>query len=229
MAQRHTARPVRAGHAQPSRRNIIRFEPSVRSLIDSSSRGERICCETRNRPQGLITLIELLVVIAIIAVLIGLLLPAVQKVREAADRMQVQNNLKQLGLAAHNYHSTYGALPPGNSGTGQVPAQNADSAGAAWLSNLTLLLPYIEQETIYKQLRVNGSADKPIGPAWFSITSNYAQSLNRIGGLVCPSDNPYDIYSDPNNRIVGRTWTFEARAFPSATFWSANSTAISRA
>src|SRR6516162_9414491 len=107
------------------------------------------------------TLIELLVVIAIIAVLTGLLLPAVQKVREAAARTKCQNHLKQLGLAAHNYHAAYGRLPPGVLGNGQVITFPDAPDSAAWLSNLTLLLPYIEQDSLYRTMKINGSADNP--------------------------------------------------------------------
>jgi prepilin-type N-terminal cleavage/methylation domain-containing protein/prepilin-type processing-associated H-X9-DG protein len=124
------------------------------------------------------TLIELLVVIAIIAILIGLLLPAVQKVREAAARSTCQNNLKQIGVAVHNYESAYSKLPH----SGQCDSTGGAATTYMTQSTATLLLPYIEQENVFRLMdqQLNGFA-----------------AYNNVNGAVIHPKAMGAVYNDP--------------------------------
>src|SRR5580704_7489722 len=114
----------------------------------------------QRRQRAGFTLIELLVVIAIIAVLVSLLVPAVQKVRASAARLQCQNNLKQIGLALHGYHNAQKSLPPGYVAT--APAGDPNFATAPGWGWATFILPYIEQAPVYNQLQNAIRANLPI-------------------------------------------------------------------
>ncbi len=137
------------------------------------------------------TLIELLVVIAIIAVLVGLLLPAVQKVREAAARMSCSNNLKQIGLAIFNYESTYSKLPAAYNLLKAVDNDpNALFAGRrVGLSLLANLLPYVEQNNLYQQLNPGVSEFNTVNiPPNGPHSGANAAYANVVKTYICPSD-----------------------------------------
>jgi prepilin-type N-terminal cleavage/methylation domain-containing protein len=128
----------------------------------------------RRSPRSAFTLIELLVVIAIIAALIGLLLPAIQKVREAANRITCANNLKQMGLAVHNLHSTYGDMPPT---IGIYPSSSLNYGPVTFY-----ILPFVEQENLWNQAR-NASGQY--------ISNNNSVQSAVIKFYICPSDPSY--------------------------------------
>jgi len=178
------------------------------------------------------TLIELLVVIAIIAVLIALLLPAVQSAREAARRAQCVNNMKQIGLAMHNYNSTYGTLPPGES----------DCCHGTWT---VFILPWIEQGTLFNTWNQGGN--EPGGVLGYQTPPNSTVIRTRVNSYTCPSDTvgtygSFPLYNyavnfgstsiaqhlnavpDPYNAKVNLIWggaPFSDVAYPGSAGWRA--------
>ncbi len=162
------------------------------------------------------TLIELLVVIAIIAILIGLLLPAVQKVREAANRMKCSNNLKQYGIACHMFNDTYNYLPPGGK---QNPDGDWNADKGSWL---VFTLPYVEQEPLWKSMPnynvpgYNSIANSilpqtklPLGRCpsdgynLDAAVCNYVGSLGPQCAIGPCGYNPHQQYCDPRNNGLG--------------------------
>ncbi|MFG0335245.1 MAG: DUF1559 domain-containing protein [Maioricimonas sp. JB049] len=164
------------------------------------------------------TLIELLVVIAIIAILIALLLPAVQQAREAARRSQCKNNMKQFGLALHNYHDTHGVFPPALISSGRCnPSSYSQCPSTLEVLNTTgwvLLLPYLDQSPLYNQYNFSlpSSISSPYGrPLAGGVTTSDANRpvySQKLAVFLCPSD---DLAGEVVNSSANNSGSFYER------------------
>lgn len=143
----------------------------------------------RERVRSGVTLVELLAVIAIIGILLGLLLPAVQSARESARRTECSHQLKQLGLAAHNFHNSFDRLPPGY--LGPLPPVRVPPFHDQYVGVIPYLLPYLEAADVFERIDTEMRLERHVAGGWWSQPASWAVSQTRIGMLVCPSDDPY--------------------------------------
>ena len=171
------------------------------------------------------TLIELLVVIAIIAILIALLVPAVQKVRDAAARTQCLNNLKQLAVGMHDYHGAYKQLPPGMS-PGTIATGDLYCCWGTWM---VAILPYVDQAPAFA-MYVNYGGNDSTGPRYAAAPNTNVTTL-RFAVMTCPNDYPNapladitshnygvnygntTLYQNPTVTVAGNTYTFGGAPF----------------
>jgi prepilin-type N-terminal cleavage/methylation domain-containing protein len=166
---------------------------------------------SRRRSSSGFTLIELLVVIAIIAILIALLLPAVQQAREAARRTQCRNNLKQFGLAIHNYHDAHSILPPATINPGAANCDNFLAAGQPIMNHTgyQMILPYLDQAPLYNKInfslpsgtaRHTTNCTRTVGTTW----PNFPALDVPIPAFVCPSD---DLFNSPRTATAAGVYS----------------------